>query len=85
MMGGGSSSGRLRGVPETWVLFPPPNLSTGTQENQSDSQNSVRPSEPTWRSGAIVCPEFSKLLELSNPKCCMRQTSRVSQKKARRT
>lgn len=43
MIGGagrGGSSGSLRGVPDTWVLFPPSNLSTGTQENQSDSQDS---------------------------------------------
>lgn len=29
-------SGGPRGVPETWMLCPPPSLSTGTQENQND-------------------------------------------------
>lgn len=85
----GGGSGSLRGVRERPGCCSHRNLSTRTQKNQSDSQDSMGPlgrmvSEPTWRSGAIVCPVFSKLVELSNPKCCKRQTSRVSRKKTRR-
>lgn len=57
-------SGGPRGVPETWMLCPPPSLSTGTQENQNDSLSVAILRKdghygPTWRCRPIVYAQYS--------------------------
>lgn len=77
-------SGGPRGVPETRMLCPLPGLSTGTQENQSDSLSVtiVRKDGhygPTWRSRPIVYAPYSPSWWRQATQRAGRQTSVVSQ------